>query len=82
MHARRIASGDARMTRFALGLALLSVAAGPALAAGTRAPSPAQQAQQERMRDCSGTAKARGLHGAGRKDFMKGCLGRHAAAPG
>jgi hypothetical protein len=70
------------MRRIALTLALLACAALPALAAETRPkrePSPAQQAQQERMRACSGTAKGKGLHGDPRKAFMKDCLAKHAA---
>ncbi|HEX2565999.1 MAG TPA: PsiF family protein [Burkholderiales bacterium] len=39
---------------------------------GKREASPAQKAQQERMKDCN--AKAKGMKGDERKDFMKGCL--------
>jgi len=67
------------MPRLALSLVLLSLAAAPALAAGTQAPSARQQAQQEKMRQCSATAKERGLRGDPRKDFMKGCLAKPAA---
>lgn len=70
------------MRRLALSLALLSLAALPAAAAGTkphRDPSPAQQAQHEKMRQCSASAKEQGLHGDPRKAFMKGCLAKRAA---
>jgi hypothetical protein len=56
--------------------------ASPGLAAETkpkREPTPAQQAQQQRMRQCSATAKERGLHADPRKAFMKDCLAKHAA---
>lgn len=32
--------------------------------------------QQQKMRDCSAEAKAKGLHKADRKAYMKECLGR------
>lgn len=70
------------MRRLALSLILLSCAAAPALAAETkprREPTPAQQAQQERMRQCSTTARERSLQGDPRKAFMKECLARRAA---
>ena len=44
----------------------------PALAQDKKGPSPAQKAQQERMKDCN--AKAKGMKGDARKDYMKGCL--------
>ena len=44
----------------------------PAIAQDKKAPSAAQKAQQERMKDCN--AKAKGMKGDARKDFMKGCL--------
>lgn len=53
--------------------ALLTVAV-PVAAAERRAPTPAQQAQQERMRGCN--ADARGKAGEERKAFMRECLRR------
>jgi hypothetical protein len=44
----------------------------PALAQDKKQPSPAQKAQQERMKDCN--VKAKGMKGDERKDYMKGCL--------
>lgn len=70
------------MRRLALPLALLLSASLPAHAAETRprkAPSPAQQAQHEKMRQCSASAKEKALHGDPRKAFMKECLSKHAA---
>lgn len=58
-----------------LALALL-LAAAPALAqpAAERTPSPAQLAQQQRMRDCNATAGSRNLRGEERQGFMRECL--------
>jgi psiF repeat len=69
------------MRHLALTLALLSCAALPAAAETRpqREPSPAQLAQQERMRQCSATAKQRSLQGDPRKAFIKECLARRAA---
>lgn len=39
-----------------------------------KAPSPAQQAQQERMKSCNAEAKTKALKGAERKAFMSDCL--------
>ncbi|WP_431269104.1 PsiF family protein [Dankookia sp. P2] len=61
---------------------LLIAATSPSLAAESkpkREPSPAQEAQHERMRQCSATAKEKGLHADPRKAFMKDCLSKHAA---
>ncbi len=47
-----------------------------------KTPSPAQQAQYERMKSCNKEAKAKALKGSERKAFMKGCLsGKTASAP-
>ncbi|MDJ0388087.1 PsiF family protein [Roseomonas sp. E05] len=46
-------------------------------AAQHRPPSPARLAQQERMRSCNATARSQNLHGAPRKEFMRGCLRKH-----
>jgi hypothetical protein len=70
------------MRRLAFPLVLLAFAAVPALATETkpkREPSPAQQAQYEKMRQCNATAKEKGLHADPRKAFMKDCLAKHAA---
>ena len=70
------------MRRFAIVLTCLSLAAPPALAADGKPkkdPSPAQQAQYDRMRSCNATAKEKSLHGDPRKAFMKECLSKHAA---
>ena len=51
----------------ALAVLGLSLAAAPAAFAG---------AQQEKMKVCNKTAKAKSLKGAGRKAFMKKCLSK------
>lgn len=59
---------------FAAALVLASL---PALAqkpAGSTTPSPAQQAQQERMTSCNADAGSRNFKGDARKDFMSACL--------
>ncbi len=53
----------------------------PALAEA-RAPSAAQQAQQERMRGCNADARSRNLSGEPRKAFMPDCLRGNAPAAG
>lgn len=50
--------------------------------AETRAPSAAQQAQQERMRGCNADARSRNLSGEPRKAFMRDCLRGQAPAAG
>ena len=50
--------------------------------AETRAPSAAQQAQQERMRGCNADAKSRNLSAEPRKAFMRECLKGRAPAAG
>ena len=61
-------------------LAALALAA-PA-GANERQPSPAQQAQQERMRACNAEARARNLSGEERQRFMSPCLRGQAPAAG
>ena len=39
-----------------------------------KAPSPAQQAQQEKMKSCNADAKTKALKGPERKTFMSECL--------
>ena len=67
-----------------IALVLLTVAfsAGSAYAAEKekKAPSPAQLAQQEKMKTCSADAKKDGLKGDERKKFMSGCLSSKPAA--
>ena len=53
--------------------ALLLTAATPAEA---REPTPAQQAQHQRMRSCNADARTRELRGDPRKAFMRDCLRR------
>ena len=52
----------------------------PALAQDKKEPSPAQKAQQQRMKDCN--AKAKGMKGDERQDYMKGCLSGKGGAEG
>ena len=44
-----------------------------------KAPSPAQQAQQERMKACNAEAAAKELKGDERKSFMSDCLSAKSA---
>jgi hypothetical protein len=59
-----------------LAFIVLVFAAGSAFAADStkKPPTPAQQAQQERMKACNAEAKAKALKGAEHKTFMSGCL--------
>lgn len=59
------------MTRIAAAILLLAIGHGPAVA---REPTPAQQAQQQRMRSCNADARSRNLTGEPRKGFMRECL--------
>ena len=65
----------------------LALICGGALAADAekKAPSPAQQAQQEKMKACNAEAGSKALKGDERKQFMSGCLSakpaQAAAAP-
>ena len=47
----------------------------PTVGAPARAPSSAQLAQRQRMRDCNTEARSRNLSGAPRAAFMRPCLG-------
>ena len=67
------------MRRIAFALALLVSL--PATAAERREPSPAQLAQQAKMRSCSTQARSQQMHGAPRRDFMKTCLSGRAIPP-
>lgn len=55
------------------GAGILLVLSGPVFGQ-TRTPTPAQAAQQERMRSCNATAGDRTLKGDARKTFMSACL--------
>jgi len=59
-----------------IALVALSFVTCGALAAdkAKKAPSPAQQAQQEKMKSCNAEAKTKALKGAERKTFMSECL--------
>jgi hypothetical protein len=54
--------------------AALVLASLPAFAQKPATPSPAQQAQQERMTSCNADAGSRNFKGDARKDFMSACL--------
>jgi hypothetical protein len=58
----------------AMGAALAAVA-GQAIAQASH-----ENSQQQRMTTCNADAKAKGLNGADRKTFMKGCLSDRTAA--
>ena len=62
------------MIRLAFTAALLFTA----LPAQAREPSPAQQAQHQRMRSCNADARTRELRGDPRKSFMRQCLRRRS----
>ena len=67
-----------RWSTLGLPIALALLLALPAAAAERREPSPAQRAQQDKMRRCSAEAASRQLHGAPRRDHMKTCLSGRA----
>ncbi len=46
-----------------------------------KVPSPAQQAQQDKMKACNAEAGTKALKGDERKKFMSDCLSAKAAAP-
>ncbi len=71
------------MTRVLCAIALaLSISAAHAADGTTKEPSPAQKAQQEKMKNCNQEAKSKELKGDERKSFMKECLsGKPSAAP-
>jgi hypothetical protein len=64
-------------------LVAFAVATGSAFAADAekKAPSPAQQAQQDKMKSCNADAGKKELKGDERKKFMSTCLGAKSAAP-
>ena len=63
-------------------LASRLVRAAPTAGAPARAPSSAQLAQRQRMRDCSTEARSRNLTGAPRAAFMRPCLGGNPPVAG
>ena len=70
------------MLKAMISLVVLTCAAGHSLAAEkeTKAPTPAQQAQRERMKACNADAKTQQLKGDERKTFMSSCLRAEKAA--
>ena len=54
----------------------------PTVGAPARAPSSAQLAQRQRMRDCNTEARSRNLSGAPRAAFMRPCLGGNPPVAG
>ncbi len=52
----------------------------PVMAQEAKQPSPAQAAQQQKMKDCNAEATAKNLKGDGRKAFMSACLSGKPAA--
>ena len=63
-------------------LIAFALATGSAFAADPekKAPSPAQQAQQDKMKSCNADAGKKELKGDERKKFMSECLGSKPAA--
>ena len=70
------------MLKAMIAVVVLACAAGHSLAAEkeTKAPTPAQQAQRERMKACNADAKTQQLKGDDRKTFMSTCLKAEKAA--
>ena len=66
-----------------IALIALTLACGMAYAAEPekKTPSPAQQAQQEKMKACNAEAGTKELKGDARKQFMSECLSAKPAAP-
>lgn len=64
------------MLKAVIAVAVFAFAAGHSLAADkeTKAPTPAQQAQRERMKACNADAGKQQLKGDDRKKFMGTCL--------
>ncbi len=72
--------GDDAMRWLALTLALTLTPGLAEAAAQQREPSPAQRAQQAKMRSCSTQAAGQQLRGQPRRDFMKTCLSGRATS--
>jgi hypothetical protein len=66
--------GGFNMQRLIVGLVFFAL---PALA--ERHPTPAQQAQQDRMRVCNASAHSQEMRGTQRRNFMKECLAGRGA---
>ena len=66
-----------------IALVALAFVSGSALAADAekKTPSPAQQAQQDKMKACNADAGKKELKGDERKKFMSECLSAKSAAP-
>jgi len=64
-----------------IALVALALVTGSAFAADAekKAPSPAQQAQQDKMKACNAEAGTKALKGDERKKFMSECLGAKPA---
>ena len=65
-------------------LAVFALSTGLAWGAGDvvkKEPSPAQKAQQEKMKSCNAEAGKQSLKGGERKKFMSECLSAKPAAP-
>lgn len=65
--------------KFMIALVALTFSTCGAFAAEKKAPSPAQQAQQEKMKTCNADAGKKELKGDERKAFMSECLGSKPA---
>jgi hypothetical protein len=64
-----------RKISLALAVVLVAALVVPALAQDTtKQPSPAQAAQQQKMKDCNKQATDKGLKGDDRQKFMSQCL--------
>ena len=63
-----------RKISIVLALVMLAALALPAMAQETKQPSAAQQAQQQKMKDCNKQATDKGLKGDDRQKFMSQCL--------
>ena len=63
-----------RRILLALVLVLMTAVVVPAIAQDAKQPSPAQQAQQQKMKDCNKQATDKGLKGDDRQKFMSQCL--------
>ncbi len=65
--------------KFMIALVALTFSTCGVFAADKKAPSPAQQAQQEKMKTCNADAGKKELKGDERKAFMSECLGSKPA---
>ena len=69
-----------RKISIVLAFVMVAAVALPAMAQDTKQPSAAQQAQQQKMKDCNAQATAKNLKGDERKTFMSSCLSASAPA--